>query len=817
MRTLAFGKYAALTLMVSVISLLSSCRNNDFDFEAAHGNLSESDVAYNDKFTELIGDIDPNHTWSTAQQSGVKVSIDIPGEHLLRIYTADPLTSTAFLLARYENIEGGTTHELKFDIPANSSSFHAVLDEGEKRISQNVSLSGNGSAEFCIGESSATRAEVNVNGNEWEDCPTVGTDEAWRVSQYVIWNKSKLTDKKIQSNQLVNFYITHIYKGTLSCYYTAKNHGIVYGPDQMNNLQLAYKETATITNGALSSSGWLHVNNFNNGQNTANGGSTLITNCALKDLAYHNSTDSRYHNTYTVIEGADIHKSLAGYYYVCFDFYADGENSNQQVDRNRNYLDWIIRLAPATPFTSGGESSFEPETTEGDSNDIPISWIIACEDLPGTNSDFDYNDIVFSVTHVAGSSKCTIKPLAAGGTMESYIIYKRSSDSGWEVASDSYNRSEIHQWISQNSSASHTTMLNTDINERNIAQKVSLIPSTTIDMGDDFSMSNFAEHFAVRVISNNSNQDIHFQDVQNITTESGTANAPRLFCVNSDCPTWQWMVERQPIYYHYTDFTAWASSQASSNSWYQTIETEERNNYTIKWSLLEESNPENGNNEVTPTQPTEEEREEESVNSGSVVVRDENNNIVNATATSIFVMEAHETKTFKFYDASGKEYTSVNFHFVVTSGGNVLQANGTKLTSNNTTKEDKICVVSAVKGNTTITSFSVKVKAPESAKEKTVLWTGSINADNYNNYYQLTFDVDWTSMTSQTKLYLEFSVNSENGFRLQVQDGWSQLDKSFSPGNAPCAVIDDYDLSSCHNGIRIHLAHCTLKQVYIIK
>ena len=50
------------------------------------------------------------------------------------------------------------------------------------------------------------------------------------------------------------------------------------------------------------------------------------------------------------------------------------------------------------------------------------TWLIASEDL-GSSFDVDYNDIVFKVEHLSGKEYATVTPLAAGGTLASYIFF----------------------------------------------------------------------------------------------------------------------------------------------------------------------------------------------------------------------------------------------------------------------------------------------------------------------------------------------------------------------------------------------------------
>lgn len=62
-------------------------------------------------------------------------------------------------------------------------------------------------------------------------------------------------------------------------------------------------------------------------------------------------------------------------------------------------------------------------------NEEPDKWLLACEDLGGS-FDIDYNDVVFSVEHISGQNKAKLTPLAAGGTLASYIYFQDPDPQG---------------------------------------------------------------------------------------------------------------------------------------------------------------------------------------------------------------------------------------------------------------------------------------------------------------------------------------------------------------------------------------------------
>lgn len=303
-----------------------------------------------------------------------------------------------------------------------------------------------------------TRAAINVNGNMWESCPSLGATEDADVTAYV---RALTTYPKVAPTGLVNYYVTQVHCGT-DTYTDLDNHSGILGSSQMNHLMIAMQNTASISDGALSGD-WEHINNFNRGNNTDWNGNTLVTDGGTFDFAYLGSEDSKYHNRWIAIDGKDVPKTgggnYAGNYYVCFDFEAtnDGVQTNVQVSMpnpereteiwtenytfdgaytaatlagtevnfrgytytltaenttvtqyvggnkvvigDNDYTDWIVRLVKA-----------EPKVT--------YDGRIMAEDLSASEgSDFDFNDVVFDFKVIEEGAKAKIKLQAAGGTL----------------------------------------------------------------------------------------------------------------------------------------------------------------------------------------------------------------------------------------------------------------------------------------------------------------------------------------------------------------------------------------------------------------
>lgn len=267
-----------------------------------------------------------------------------------------------------------------------------------------------------------TRA-ANVNGNMWYQTwvrPANVTDEeiAWAKEEF---GKVRKDSKPWVSIEWSNYWVQQVYKGTT--HYKDGYNNDVYGADKMNHLQAfnnkkvevvcwwPYEENIVTYEGTYE-----HINNFNNGDNATVFtddetqqqyiGTTLMQNMGTdgraEQFAYHNSTDSKYHYEYIVLE----HN---GSYFVGFDFYAHGtdvypNNKNMDVERDWIYDDWIIKITPA-------KSIYDTPEVE--------RVRIMCEDLGSNRSDFDYNDVVFDIKFIKNGNTYTADIIlqAAGGEL----------------------------------------------------------------------------------------------------------------------------------------------------------------------------------------------------------------------------------------------------------------------------------------------------------------------------------------------------------------------------------------------------------------
>jgi hypothetical protein len=255
--------------------------------------------------------------------------------------------------------------------------------------------------------STAATRGVNANGNEWESqgytVPGEITDSEREAVLAVFNQKGEASYKS-----LVNwdcYFVQQVYKGVAQY----RNHagGTVTGSDHMDWL-------CTVTNKKTNVVSWWpykeeivtvdpyddHINNFNNGNNYTYGGIMLMVNTNSDKFGFKSSEDNGH-----VFYNFRMEK-INGNYYVGFDFEANGYNPNEKVDRDYIYNDWIVKIVPGDGSTPNVESVR-----------------VMCEDLTGTRSDFDYNDVVFDVKFFKNGNQYTadITLRAIGGELPLYI------------------------------------------------------------------------------------------------------------------------------------------------------------------------------------------------------------------------------------------------------------------------------------------------------------------------------------------------------------------------------------------------------------
>lgn len=420
-----------------------------------------------------------------------------------------------------------------------------------------------------------TRAH-NVNGNlwyqNWERPVNVTSSEAQKVlAAFSVKRENQTNAITINWN---NYWVHQVHQSNnsyLDGY--GQNTGDIH--ESMNKI-IAYNTSGSPYYHE-------HVNNFNNGTNEVEYtddetgqkyvGTTLMVNMgtnasATNQFGYHNTKDSKDHFEYFIIAGADIDASLAGYYYVGFDFCASppaGQEANKNMLINRDWIynDWIVRISPATPVSSsGGSSSGGSINSNTSSTDVYTKqhvlvhkWVF-CEDLGSASNrrDYDYNDLVFDARIV-----------------DEYKIIKNSDGSESAYTADPSHRyyakltplaagGEYEMWFDQSNQPIHSLFVPSTANN---------VLINTCNSSLDYATPH-TEGLAAKTITYTFNSleeaslsNIHIFVRSSTATYELTANtgeAPHKLCVP---PGTRWAYERTDIKEAYTGFTTYVENRTS--------------------------------------------------------------------------------------------------------------------------------------------------------------------------------------------------------------------------------------------------------------
>lgn len=180
----------------------------------------------------------------------------------------------------------------------------------------------------------------------------------------------------------------------------------------------------------------------------------------------------------------------------------------------------------------------DPVIPDDPDKDKPLTWTLAVEDL-GESDDYDFNDLVLEITHVAGTEEASVRALAAGGIMPIYVKYD-----GALIA-----ETHVNQWLG---TENHTLMINTNATT-NGATGTHATP-IKITVGATDKMEDIIDRFTIVV--KNGEDDLEAKEIHTVTTEVGKTPLMLLLPHN-----WEWPIERTDIKEAYPDFTNWVSDK----------------------------------------------------------------------------------------------------------------------------------------------------------------------------------------------------------------------------------------------------------------
>ena len=314
--------------------------------------------------------------------------------------------------------------------------YQAVFEKEFGAVNPNVNWGFTPQQVFTFdkdGKLIGTRA-ANPNSNEWTNYVTVPTKLTDAQKDVVRrWFQNNKNPKGIKVNWS-DFFVEQVYKGgtntegsqSLEEYEILKD-GVpqtgnkVTGSNQMDWLACGSKKD--------------HVNNFNG----ADGNIMYMYDSSTDCFGFHDSygdnhfENTYYYDSYVLIPGDQIDKSVAGMYFVGFDYKtAKYDNGEIRVNPDGYYSDWIVRIAPALSAPDKAKRVMVEDIIDENLNVVK-------------SSDWDFNDAVFDVrfetSWVNGTQEndwqghnqnyAVMTLHAAGGTK--YLTIGGEGDKGVEV------------------------------------------------------------------------------------------------------------------------------------------------------------------------------------------------------------------------------------------------------------------------------------------------------------------------------------------------------------------------------------------------
>lgn len=287
-----------------------------------------------------------------------------------------------------------------------------------------------------------------------------------------------------------------------------------------------------------------HINNFNGGDGSTNNNVCywqdpndqnnkltrsdkiqFMVNSSTECFGYYDSRgtyNKQYNDKFVIIPGSMIDSSVAGMYFVGFDYNSSkGEGSSENINADGYYNDWIVRVAPGL-------------SAPGKAKRVMVEDIIDENLNVVKSSDWDFNDAVFDVRFDTNwkdghNQKYAVITLHAAGGTKSLTI-------GGVGA----NGVEVHKALG----VEQGTMVNTG----NGATRPVAI-------------------FRIPVADNMSNPNDIPVYVGDQVLKAQQGEATQKLCVPTDV---KWMKERVQFINSYDQFKVYVNSNTPDN-WYESV------------------------------------------------------------------------------------------------------------------------------------------------------------------------------------------------------------------------------------------------------
>lgn len=587
--------FAAALPLLAVAGAVVSC--NDYD-----NGYSEKALVYAQEFETTYGSVDPDQDWNLAMRGSVTVTVAKPSK--VTIYAL--VNGIYSIVGDYADVTA--TQKLEFDVLEGTTQL--IVTDGTQGIHTTVG----GSVSFGGGSQAHTRA-ANYGNNLKDKNEQVTDISVTTTGEYITFTReeakkyesvlpeiddpSKPYDESNLNRTINNFkYVSNgsftfypVYWQTsaaneVGIYYTdaqGQYHEVrVYDIKSGDELLNVYADGRQEPVASLSS-----IQGYNENWGVVNQRAKAITIDIPEGTVFgfyliNNGTHKFYseaekNHEYIRYEDHRGEKAcyaasvtIDGSKYLCFEDWYEGD-----FDLN----DVVFKFAGNVPTTI-------------DEDLTAASWIVACEDLGGS-FDWDFNDVIFKVAHISGQETATITPLAAGGTLASYIFFDNPNTPNAEETC----LGEIHQLIGSGACASGEYNPYNVYNTRGTAGQ-----SFTIPVDKDWTMAYYSsesfiateqykEHnmggFSIRVLKEETPAKDKYLSIKDpdfglasIVAAPGQGDAPQMICLPATYELgewtyeWAWSKELQTMADgqgngSYPRFAGWVNDHNTNVDWYK--------------------------------------------------------------------------------------------------------------------------------------------------------------------------------------------------------------------------------------------------------
>lgn len=432
-------------LSASLVTLsLVGC--SDYD-----NGYTSKEIAFQTAFRKQFGDIDPEQDWNMAERASVTVTTSHSSD--IKIYAKN--NDVYSLVGHYSDVTGTQT----LDVDVIEGTTDIMVSDGVNSVFAKVGESVTiGDTRVITKQGENNDGSVTVQeADEYRDFGDEYIETVQSVLEEEADNRNKVTDNFtfVSTGESFTFYPLFFWTDSyhiLGIYWQG-NDGQYHWQDIYETKtgdELVYRKK-----NESDSYDYEHTNkdsqrsdNWGNwtreGYNLASKAITVTLPKGTKFgfyLEVYNKDDKYYHTVYSEARLNKEYSEVSMQKKETINGW-DGNNMTQSPEKGTYeyaatftktingklckffcFEDWNYKPDLNDLIFMFDDSNVEliPETSDEDETTL-TSWIISAEDL-GSTFDIDYNDVVIEVQHVSGENKAKVTPLAAGGTLASYVFF----------------------------------------------------------------------------------------------------------------------------------------------------------------------------------------------------------------------------------------------------------------------------------------------------------------------------------------------------------------------------------------------------------